>query len=340
MPKTRIDVAERAAADIHRAKRLLATARGRLARATYGDAPSALVEPKLRAVQSAIDERGAYLQKIPGVLGYGIGQVMQRGMPTGQLCVTVFVEKKLTPAELRKTKTRAIPRSIAVGKRRVRVDVVTLGKIRRQVLAGASIGTSAPSKKTAGTVGAFAIDNDTKDVVAITAMHVSGISQFPNGKPPIQFVVPSRFKSSSPQPFGALALGTMSGVDAAKIILADASDASNVIPGIGTIAGWRPVTIPGDNNASVRMFGASTAKVVSGRIIHPSVALPAFGLSSAILADIQSKDGDSGAALVDSANLVLGFLVGQGTDLDPNFERLRIFTPAADVFDVLRCDIH
>ncbi len=287
----------------------------------------------------ALAARGKQLEKIPGVIGYGLGQVVQKGTPTGELCVTVFVEKKLTPAQLKRKKARALPRYLMLAKRRVRVDVIPVGTLRREVFVGASIGTAAPATATAGTVGAFAVDNGTGENVAITAMHVSGLQSFPNGQTAPRFRVPSRLKSSSTQAFGVLVFGTQKDIDAAKIKLDNPDDATNSIPGIGTIAGWRPVTVPGDNNISVRMFGAMTGKVVSGRIIHPSFALPAFNLKNAIIADIDSSEGDSGSALVDSANHILGFLVGSADDLIKNFGRLRIFTPAADVLSILGCNI-
>src|SRR5687767_1779176 len=145
--------------------------------------------------------------------------------------------------------------------------------------------------------------------------------------------------SGATDALGEIVFGTTTGIDAAKIKLDDPADADNVIPGIGTIAGWRPVTIPGDNNASVRMFGAMTNKVSRGVIIHPSVSLPSFGLDNAILADIPTLNGDSGAALIDANNHVLGFLVGEASGVDDNFASLRVFTPAGDVLNVLDCDI-
>ena len=339
MPKKRVDAAERAAADIHRANRLLESARRRLAHCTSCGSPPVIVHPSMRGIHRMLAERGPQLEKIPGVVGYGIGQVVKAGMPSGELCITVFVEKKLTKSQMARQKVRALPRTMSAGKQRVRVDVIPIGTLSREVFVGASIGTASPATATAGTVGAFAIDNGTGANVAITAMHVSGLQTFPNGQDPVRFRVPSRLKSGTTQPFGELAFGTQTNIDAAKITLTNPDDATNVVPGIGAIAGWRPVTIPGDNNASVRMFGAMTAQVVSGRIVHPSVALPAFGLQNAILADIDSQEGDSGSALIDSSNHILGFLVGSATGLMENFDRLRVFSPAADVMRVLGCDI-
>ena len=337
--KTRLDNAKKAAADIHRATRMLARARRRLAKATKDDAPHVIVDPKYRSAHEALQEKAKSLSKIPGVVGYGVGHVVRKGMPTEQLCITVFVEEKLSAEELRKLKVKPIPRTVTVRGKRFRVDVVPIGTIRLQVISGASLGTDAPAPVTAGTIGAFAVDNVTKQNVAITAMHVSGITEYPNGMPPVKFVIPSRMQSGVNEPLGEIAFGTITGIDAAKIKLDDPADADNVLPGIGAIAGWRPVTIPGDNNAAVKMFGAMTNRVSRGVIIHPNVALPAFGLDAAILVDIPTLNGDSGAALVDANNHVLGFLVGEATGFDANFPSLRVFTPASAVLNVLDCDI-
>ena len=337
--RTRFEAARKAAADIHRATRLLQQARRRLAKASHRDCPHLLLDTHYAAIHAAVQAKKEKYRKIPGVIGYGVGTVIRDGMPTEELCVTVFVERKLSAKELREKKLPVIPRTVTVGRKRVRIDVVAIGTIKLQTIAGASVGTASPSPVTAGTIGAFAIDNTTKQNVAITAMHVSGLTEYPNGQQPVKFVVPSRMSSGETDAFGEITFGTTTGTDAAKIKLDDPAEADNQIPGIGPIAGWRPITIPGDNNAAVRMFGAMTNKVSRGVIIHPSVSLPSFGLDNAILVDIPTSNGDSGAALVDANNHVLGFLVGEASGVDENFATLRVFTPAGDVLNVLDCDI-
>lgn len=338
--KTRIGAAQRAVNDIHSAKKLLADARRRLSKATIAhDSPHVMVAPNLRSIYEAMKDRGPEFARYSGVVGYGLGQVRKAGMPTGELCVTIFVKRKLSDADLAKKQMRRLPKSVKLGNQRVRVDVVSLGTVRKHVVVGGSVGTASPFPVEAGTIGAYAIDNATGAPVAITAMHVSGLRHFPNGQSPVVFCTPSRTRTGPHELFGEILLGTQEGVDAAKIALADTSVVDNFIPGIGEIAGWRPLTIPGDNGAPVRMYGAKTSEVVSGMIIHPTVALPSLNLDEAILVDIPSQKGDSGASLVDNSNHLLGFLVGQVTGFDPNFPRLRVFTPVAAVLNVLGCDI-
>ena len=84
------------------------------------------------------------------------------------------------------------------------------------------------------------------------------------------------------------------------------------------------------------VVGVAVAHVAAveqhGVIEHPFVVLPEFGLDGAILVHISSRKGDSGAALVDQQNLVLGFLVGASGSL-------RVFCPAGMMLSRLGCDI-
>jgi hypothetical protein len=339
MPRTRKDNLERAVTDIHKAKKMLAAARRRLAKATYVDSPDVIVDPSLRGAAAALKKKAPSLSAIPGVHGYAVGQVVRKGMPSGDLCITVFVEQKIPKEELSRKSLAAIPRWITVDKKRYRIDVVPIGRLVLHARVGASVGTATTSPASEGTVGAFGTDDATGKAIAITAMHVSNLKEFPNGGPAVEFCTPSRLRSGTTAVLGKLTFGTTTGIDAAKIELQDGSSAENSIPGIGDVFGWRPVTIPGDNNAAVRMFGAATGKVSRGVIVHPSVSLPNFGLDTAILADIPTKGGDSGAGLVDANNHLLGFLVGEATGVDDQFPSLRVFTPVGSVLNILKCDI-
>lgn len=66
----------------------------------------------------------------------------------------------------------------------------------------------------------------------------------------------------------------------------------------------------------------------------PLVEMPGFNLDAAIVVrGFSSTEGDSGAALVDPENLVLGFLVGRTTS------GRRLFCPAGLVLTRLGCKI-
>jgi hypothetical protein len=127
----------------------------------------------------------------------------------------------------------------------------------------------------------------------------------------------------------------MRDVDAAKISVLDAANALFAFPRIGPIRGWRPVVYPGDEGTFVRMYGA-TSKYQTGHIVTTSTDMPGDDLAEAIVVSIHSEEGDSGAAIVDRENLVLGFLVGRNTS---TADHLRIFCPASPVLDRLSCDI-
>jgi hypothetical protein len=75
--------------------------------------------------------------------------------------------------------------------------------------------------------------------------------------------------------------------------------------------------------------------MVVGRIDNPSFDLPQFNLVDAIMVKIDSVDGDSGAAIVDNQNHILGLLVGKLKGPDNR----RVFSPIGPVLKRLGCDI-
>jgi hypothetical protein len=338
MQKTRFKAMHQAVSDVHRAQRMLSSARRRLADATRNDAPHVLVAPKYAWAHAAAHILNSKLRGKPGFVSCAIGRVVRRGMPTATLCLTIFVDKKLPWDHLQAAGRRAFPKSVKVGKRRLPTDIVAVGHFTPHVLVGTSLGPAATTVGISdeGTIGAFAIDFTTRKIVAITAMHVMRIREFPNGGTAPRIVIPSPLRNEPVTPLGTLVFGTSTGIDAAKIALDNADDAALLIPGIGRVAGWRPATFPGDENASVRLAG-SVSGVTHGAIIHVDVPVPEAGIEGAILADIPSRGGDSGAPLLDSQNHILGFLAGELTG--GVYNNLRVFSPVATVLSVLQCDI-
>ena len=282
-----------------------------------------------------MEKRRAKLLSVPGVIGLGLGFRLRGGVRTGEACLTVYVRRKMGADELSAARVRRLPRHVSAGKRRLSVDVVALGNIRRQARAGDSLGTQELGEL--GTLGALARDLDSGDTVALTAMHVTDLEQFPMaGTSAPEFISPM----PGGQRFATLQRGTRFGIDAATLALEVQQPAVTSLPTGGTIRGWRPVVFPGDQDAGVTMFGAVTR--AKGFIVNPIAVLPEEDLDAAILVDIQSEHGDSGAAIVDHQGLVLGFLVGEGEFPDGNGNgprTLRAFTPASLVLARLRCDI-
>lgn len=320
----------KAAADLTAAKKRLAEACRALARLSQPGHPPHIVDPRWQWAQDLMEARRAKLLAIPGVMGLGLGFRLRGGMPTGEPCLTVYVKRKLSPEELAAGKLPRLPRTVRSGKRRLSVDVIELGEIRRQIGAGDSLGPQDGGLR--GTLGALATDLDSNDTVALTAMHVTTLQQFPVGN-----TAAPRFLTPMPDgsPFATLRQGTMSGIDAAKLALDVQQPADSVLPTIGTITGWRPIAYPGDQGTMVRMFGAVSG-LQSGYIVNPIASIPSESLDAAILVNIFTQGGDSGAALVDPQGFLLGFLVGEG---GTSLNNLRVFTPASLVLSTLRCDI-
>lgn len=318
-----------AVAKLTAAAKDMADARRTLARLTRPGHPAYLVDRDWTWAHELMEARREKLLAIPGVVGVGLGFRLRGGMPTGEPCLSVYVRRKRSPEDLAAAGESRIPKTVRSGKHRLPVDVLEIGEIRRQIDAGASIGPLPVSER--GTLGALAEDLDQGDTVALTAMHVTGLQQFPAAG-----AAAPTFVSPVPgQAFGALRQGTMSGIDAAKLALQTQQPAITVLPRIGRVRGWRPIAYPGDQGAPVRMFGA-VSQFQSGYIVNPIASLPAENLDAAILVNIPTQNGDSGSALVDQQGLVLGFLVGEGgTELS----NLRVFTPASLVLSLLRCDI-
>lgn len=292
------------------------------------------MDPEWEWAQELLELRRERLLSIRGVVGCGLGFKFEAGEETGEPCITVYVARKLRPETLDKRGITRIPSFVRSEGKRLSVDVVELGRLKRHALGGASFGPELnPSR---GTLGCFAIDTATSELLGLTAMHVSGFKEFnAAGSAPVFFTIPSRLENDNAPRAGLLRRGTMSGVDAAKVALLPGQKATPEIEGIGKIRGWRPTTFPGDRHIVVRMFGARS-KLQHGVLVNPAISLPDDQLDVAILVDIASVEGDSGAALVDPENFVLGFLVGAGGS---RLNDLRVFTPASLVLNRLQCDV-
>jgi hypothetical protein len=285
-------------------------------------------------MDTALHKARKRLLSIRGVVGVGLGTRVRDGTPTDEPCISVFVRRKMPLEEMKLLQFKRLPRFTSVGKRKLRIDVVQLGELERQSTIGANIGPAA--RRDLGTLGVIARDMTDNAAVAVTAMHVSGIAEVPaNSGVSIPFCTPSRFVSDNGPLFADLVRGTSTRVDAAKLRLRVSQPVGGFFPGLGPIAGWRPLTFPGDQHTTVFMFGAVSG-FQQGFITNTSIDLPADRLESAILVNISSARGDSGAVLVDSQRFVLGFLVGAG---NAGLGNLRVFCPAGLVFSELACDI-
>jgi hypothetical protein len=238
------------------------------------------------------------------VAGVGPSLRVREGIREADRCLTIYVEEKLSPEELRdRGYTMLEPYLQGANGARVPTDVVELGTLHRQALAGDSVSEVGKSRR--GTLGAFATDLLEGGTVGITAMHVLN----PVAGASIDCVCPGHGMSGS-EPLGSFRRGRMARIDAALMSTERAGATRNFLPGLGEIRGWRSVTLSGDRNLPVLMWGAESGTLMNGVLREPLIHLPSENLQSAILAEIESIDGDSGAALLDEDNWILGFLVG------------------------------
>lgn len=314
-----------AARKIAEARRMLETARGLLAEARRSRyAPPYAFAGKWHDANAALEKHRPALEKMPGVVGHGIGYRVQDGRETDEQCVVVFVRSKKSRQELKHLRQRPVPRQLAHGRASIGIDVVDLGRVRKQVGPLGSIGPV--SGGSFGTIGAVVTDLDTGREAAITAMHVSGRQQISATNPPIPFAE----RGSGGNRVGNLVLGTTIGIDAAKVVL----DPGQSVPRPLPVVGFRPVS--NDANAAVHLFGA-VSRTQSGVIKYLNVNLPERNLVNTLLVSITTERGDSGAGLVDNDKFLLGFLFG----LAPSRIRgnLRVFCPADLVMSTLRCTL-
>lgn len=313
-----------AAREVARARKQLATARRKLARhSRAGTSPHSVLTGQWKLADEILSARRKWLLARTGVVGVGLGHRHRAGIErTDEVCVTVFVDKKLSEAELRQGKRKPLPSRITAKGQRIAIDVIELGKPKlhgpNDVIG--SIGHKSP--EIAGTIGAIAVDLATKERVLLTAGHVAEQSGD-------AITVPSTKDGAHVTPGHALVVMT-SVIDAAKVAIDDINAVLPFLPP-GKVAGWRPVS--DDVNTVVRMYGR-TSHGQSG--VVKFVNADVYDLKDTLLVHIQTDEGDSGAAILDNSDLVLGFLFGLApTDLG-NF---RVFCPASLVLERLGCDI-
>lgn len=310
-------------------QRALARTEMQIAAASRPGDGAYIMESQWRWAEKLLRKRSSTFLKVSGALGYGLGRRRRGGVNTNEPCITVYVKEKLAREELRERGLKALPKYLSSGRRRIRVDVVQLGELRRYFGPGDTVSLDGSSEH--GTLGALATDDFTLRQVAITAMHITELGEIPQpGFPRVSVVVPGFGRGNSTR-YGDIIAGTMRGIDACKIDIDLQSGLENRIPFIGQVRGWRPIRTPGDRDTAVRMFGARSG-LQSGVIETPLIALPQFDLNAAILVNMFAQHGDSGAALVDEQNLVLGFLVGQAG-------AHQVFCAAGEAFRILHCDI-
>lgn len=80
-------------------------------------------EAEMAKISEVIEKRELEIYKYPNVVGLGASYRMKAGKPTDELCLVVYVEKKVPAAQL--SKRDIIPKEIDG----VKTDVVEMGRI-------------------------------------------------------------------------------------------------------------------------------------------------------------------------------------------------------------------
>ncbi len=322
-----------AAARVREARLALAAARQELAARTPPGTAPVVHGRAVGASKAALALHHDRLLAFPGVIGVGLGYRVRAGeADPDERCITVYVRRKRSRAQLDRKNRRPLPRRLSDARgRRVGVDVVEFGRLVRQVQGGDDLGPGTIAER--GTAGVIGVDLDTGRPVVLTAMHVVGGRGVASPDPGLVAESPS-VQFAGHRRLGMVLRGTTAGTDAALIAIDPSIGVSRTIAGIGAVAGWRPLLNPADVGTAVTMAGAATGHPVYGRIVQPHLSLPGYGLGDAILVDIPSANGDSGSALLDHDHLVLGLLVGMSSTLGH-----RVFTAIGSVVARLRCNI-
>lgn len=135
-------------------------------------------DKKLKAAIALKDKITAQWIKTPNVTGVGAGIRIKDGRFTGEPCIQIFVEKKYSPAELKKRKLSPVPKKI----NNIPTDVIETGKLRFSstsghrndrfdpLIGGISIGTS-DGVFSHGTLGAICFDA-ANNQLALSNAHV------------------------------------------------------------------------------------------------------------------------------------------------------------------------
>lgn len=187
--------------------------------------------------------------------------------------------------------------------------------------------------KDTGTLGVCGIDRRTGKPVAITAMHViPGIVEYPTSTSLARIELEAPCAATGGSLLGRLLRGTMTDIDACIISIDPPQVPSRSLKDIGPVEYWRAVD-RSDRDRVVRMYGAASNRVNVGRILRESVHAPDWGIARGILVQMSARPGDSGAALVDEDNFLLGLLIG-GTSTR------QLFCPIEAIFDRLDCNLY
>ncbi len=272
------------------------------------------------------------LMKMPHVVGVGIGEKLKQGIPTGVICLRIYVTKKVSKEDL------GVDKLVASSLDNIPTDVVEIGQPipyqytgrNRPAVGGDSIGHF---MVTAGTLGCLVRDKTDGSTVILSNNHILANKDapgFPRAsagdcivQPGIldggtcatdQIATLKRWIQLIPQGSGTNL------VDAALAQAVNPGDVQNTIHDIGCISSWRSVSEvdvisdpadPDNVQKTGRTTGYTTGKITD---IDATVTIN-YGAYLAdhedvIVTDNMGAPGDSGSLLVDMSNKAVGHLFG------------------------------
>jgi hypothetical protein len=326
------------------------------------DATIALNRLRRPSVRLRSGERKAHLERDrafaralwhdPNILGFGVGPKITQGSPA-DICLVFFVRRKLPKRRLRDLV--GVPKYLALDTlgTNVMTDVQEWGGppvAHGPLSSGASIGDLAGNS---GTMTLAVQDSSTGNPLILGCSHVlarCGSGQAgdqiespadPNSDPQLNVVGRLiRFTEIDPQ-------SSDNEVDAAVAKPKDGVLPVNNIPAVGTVSGIRDLTLEGDSviGVAVQKFGAATGLQKGGiRNIHVSTSIvyhqlsgdPSVDFIELVEYDSVSKEGDSGAAVLDttSSPSVVGMHIAGKPDGTAS-----LFTHIQYVFDCMQVSI-
>jgi hypothetical protein len=327
------------------------------------------IDAEYRALARRVAER---LGKILGVHNIGVGGREKAGIPTGQLVVKVFLEKKRSLADLKPSEV--IPREVEG----MPTDVVETGPFimstaqgvppfpvqeaykqgdfgrYRPIKGGTQLGSKG-GPPMPGTLGFMArVPADPKQIMAVTVFH----ALYPTGV----FEVNRKCGQQNPEESSTKCCDNKIGlcvaghfdadVDAAVVRVDGGQEWVAEIHQIGFIKGKHTIS---DAEATtltyqvrkrgrtLRLTGGTVQSIVgTGTMTDPSGAMPPRPYNNAIIikpnpSDISTnpwfqQEGDSGAALVNESNEVTGTVFGR------NAQGWGIAQPIEDIINKFRID--
>ena len=276
-----------------------------------------------------------YLFTHKNVKGVGVGYKFINGVETNELCIHVFVERKVSEAYL--TCNHIIPKTY-MG---IKTDVIEVGNFKasasssgvsgkyRPLKGGCSIYTKGATLR--GTLGCIVVrkhfPKDKHFILSNNHILVDN-NRLPLGTEVIQPTlseggkfetdVVAKLSEFKPIKFSLGILKPKNFVDCAIAELTSSSLISNEILHIGHLAGTSTPTLKAPVKKTGIKTGLTEGKITSIKVtmeVEFSSGRKAL-FSNQILASLKSLSGDSGSIVVDENNKAIGLLFGSDTKGD------------------------